>query len=68
MASKGLVNREGTIMNPPKVLDFITTEKSGHQGVVLEVVENRTGSYRVKYLNRTLEIRWTTVTGRIKND
>lgn len=56
-------------MNPPKLLSFITTEKSGHQGVVLEVVENRTGSYRVQYLDRrTLEIRWTTITGNIKRE
>jgi len=44
----------------PTVGSQFTTAKSGVSGVVQEVVENKTGSYRVR-LDVNGQPRWTTV-------
>ena len=44
----------------PTVGSQFTTQKSGVSGVVQEVVENKTGSYRVR-LDVNGQPRWTTV-------
>ena len=38
-----------------------TTQKSGVSGVVQEVIENKTGSFRVRLTLANGEDRWTTV-------
>lgn len=40
--------------------DMYTTQKSGVEGMIIEIVPNDTGSTRLKLLTRDLVIRWTT--------
>ena len=44
----------------PEVGQLYETQKSHVIGVVVEVVPNRTGSYRLRLVTPQLETRWTT--------
>ena len=44
----------------PKVGELYETQKSHVVGVVVEVVPNPTGSYRLRLVTPQLEMRWTT--------
>lgn len=43
-----------------EVGDHYITQKSGVEGIVLEIVPNKTGSFRVRLVTTQLETRWTT--------
>lgn len=40
--------------------DKYITHKSGVEGIVLEIVPNKTGSFRLRLVTTQLETRWTT--------
>lgn len=40
--------------------DKYITHKSGVEGIVLEIVPNKTGSFRIRLVTTALETRWTT--------
>lgn len=54
-------NRKEANMNTPAIGDAFTTQSSGVTGTVQEVIENKTGSLRVRLSLANGEDRWTTV-------
>ena len=48
-------------MNTPAIGDAFTTQSSGVTGIVQEVVENKTGSYRIRLSLANGQDRWTTL-------
>jgi hypothetical protein len=45
----------------PEIGDTLTTTKSGITGIVREIVENSTGSYRIRLELEDGSDRWTTL-------
>jgi hypothetical protein len=56
----GIKTNKGSKMENITVGSQFTTQKSGVTGIVQEVIENKTGSFRVR-LDVNGEPRWTTV-------
>ena len=47
--------------NTPKLGDLFTSTTSHFEGVIAEVVENKTGSFRVRLVATDGSEKWTTV-------
>lgn len=44
----------------PKVLDFITTQRSGVQGVAIRIDRKPNGNYSIQMITTDNTIKWTT--------